>query len=96
MACAGQRAHLMRIHIYEEELGEGVELIRKDNVNGNETFYGLRIWLKSPKEILEHSTPEDDDRNAVTFWCRSKDDLFGMLVSMSDALGCSRITRLDG
>jgi hypothetical protein len=72
----------MRIHIYEEELGEGVELIRKDNVNGNETFYGLRIWLKSPKEILEHSTPEDD--------------LFGMLVSMSDALGCSRITRLDG
>lgn len=77
----------MRIHIYEEELGEGVELIRKDNVNGNETFYGLRVWLKSPKEILEHSTPEDDDRSAVTFWCRNKDDLRGLLISMAEAVG---------
>ena len=68
----------MRIHIYEEELGEGVELIRKDNVNGNETFYGLRIWLKSPKEILEHSTPEDDDRSAVTFWARDVSTLYQM------------------
>ena len=61
----------MRIHIYEEELGEGVELIRKDNVNGNETFYGLRIWLKSPKEILEHLTPEDDDRSNRTRFGRA-------------------------
>ena len=61
----------MRINIYEEELFEGVEIIRKDNVNGSETFYGLRVWLKSPEEILAHSTKEDDDRNAVTFWYRS-------------------------
>ena len=40
----------MRVHIYDEELGEGVELVPKDNVNGNETFYGLRVWLKSPQE----------------------------------------------
>ena len=65
----------MRINVYEEEMGEGVSLIRKDNVNGNETFYGLRIWLKSPKEILDHSTPEDDDRSAITFWCRSLETL---------------------
>lgn len=77
----------MRIHIYEEELGDGVELIRKDNVNGNETFWGLRVWLKSPKEILEHSTPEDDDRSAVTFWCRTSVDLIKLVSDMQAVLG---------
>ena len=77
----------MRIHIYEEELGEGIELIRKDNVNGNETFWGLRVWLKSPKEILEHSTPEDDDRSAVTFWCRTSVDLIKLVADMQAVLG---------
>jgi hypothetical protein len=76
----------MRINIYEEELDEGIEVIRKDNVNGNETFFGLRVWLKSPKEILDHSTPEDDDRNAVTFWCRTKVDLIRLVANMQQAL----------
>lgn len=62
---------MTRINVYEEELGEGVEIIRKDGINGTETFFGLRIWLKSPQEILDHSTAEDDDRSAVTFWSRS-------------------------
>jgi len=76
----------MRIHVYEEELGEDIELIRKDNVNGNETFYGLRIWLKSPQEILDHSTEEDDDRNAVTFWAREVESLKFLVSQMSESL----------
>ena len=47
----------------------------KDNVNGNETFFGLRVWLKSPQEILYHSTLEDDDRSAVHLRCRTTVDL---------------------
>jgi hypothetical protein len=76
----------MRIHVYEEELGEDIELIRKDNVNGNETFYGLRIWLKSPQEILDHSTPEDDDRNAVTFWARDVESLKFLVSQMRESV----------
>jgi hypothetical protein len=60
----------MRINVYEEELGEGVEIVEKTSVNG-ESFYGLRIWLDTGARLLEHSTPGDDDRNAVTFWCRN-------------------------
>lgn len=65
----------MRINVYSEEMGEPVTVERKDNVNGSETFFGLRIWLKSPKELLEHSTPEDDDRSALTLWSRDFSDL---------------------
>lgn len=65
----------MRINIYEEELTAGVSLITKSAAQGTpgtapETFYGLRFWLESPETILAHSTPEDDDRNAITFWSR--------------------------
>ena len=76
----------MRINIYEEEMGEGVQLIRKDNVNGNETFYGLRVWLKSPKEILDHSTPEDDDRCAITFWAKSVSTLEELVFQMETCI----------
>lgn len=65
----------MRINVYSEEMGMPVEVVRKDKVNGDTTFYGLRVWLKSPEEILQHSTPEDDDRNAVTFWSSELTDL---------------------
>jgi hypothetical protein len=33
----------MRIQVYGEELGEGVEFIEQTSRQG-ETFYGLRIW----------------------------------------------------
>lgn len=66
----------MRVHIYEEELGEGIEIIMKTGVNGNETFYGLRIWLKSCQALLDHSTPEDDCRSAVTIWCHDPKQLY--------------------
>ena len=54
----------MRINIYSEEITNETELIRKV-ANGN-VFYGVRIYLKSPTDL--HNDPEDDDRNAVTFW----------------------------
>lgn len=63
----------MRINLYEEELTAEVKLVTKDvpqSEGVTERFYGLRLFLESPAAILEHSTPEDDDRNAVTFWVR--------------------------
>jgi hypothetical protein len=32
----------------------------------SETFYGIRLYLKSALEL--HHTEDDDDRSAVTFW----------------------------
>ncbi len=59
----------MRINVYAEELGGRVELVTKrvsDEKFGERTFYGLRVYLKSPPEL--HSDPADDDTSAVTFW----------------------------
>lgn len=63
----------MRINIYEEELTDEVTYAVKNVPQGGgvvETFYGLRFYLESPQAILDHSTPEDDDRNAITLWVR--------------------------
>lgn len=63
----------MRINIYEEEMTEEVTLIVKavkQEADEVVTFYGIRFWLESPPAIIEHSTPDDDDRSAVTFWVR--------------------------
>jgi hypothetical protein len=66
----------MRVQVYQEELGEGVELIEVTSRN-NQHFFGLRVWLKTCQPLLDHSAqdPEDDDRSAVTFWAASLDDL---------------------
>lgn len=76
----------MRINVYSEEMGEPVSIVRKDGVNGSETFFGLRAWLKSPKELLDHSTPEDDDRSAITFWSRDITDLEALAADIVTAL----------
>lgn len=76
----------MRVQVYQEELGEGVELIETTSRNG-EHFYGLRIWLKTCQPLLDHSTPEDDDRSAVTFWAQSRDELRQLASQMMRALG---------
>ena len=78
----------MRINIYEEELTTETALLVKDVPQGNgavERFYGVRLFLESPQTILDHSTPEDDDRNAVTLWVRrdGKDLLRALLVQLS-------------
>jgi hypothetical protein len=75
----------MRVQIYEEELGEGVEIIKQVSRN-NETFFGLRIWLKTCQPLLEHSTPEDDDRSAVTIWARSLTELQTINAQISRAI----------
>jgi hypothetical protein len=83
----------MRIQVYEEELGEGVQLIVKRSTQG-EPFYGLRIWLKTAQPLLDHSTPEDDDRSAVTFWARDPATLKDLCGEMVQAFqrGIARIT----
>lgn len=62
----------MRINVYAEELldvGEG-ELLRIERVSKTaetgRTYYGVRIYLRSPKEL--HAELADDDRSAITFW----------------------------
>jgi hypothetical protein len=76
----------MRVQIYQEELGEGVEIIEQTSRNG-EHFFGLRIWLKTCQPLLDHSTLEDDDRSAVTFWASSLNQLHGLHHEITTALG---------
>lgn len=64
----------MRVQIYQEEMDTSVEVIETTSRNG-EHFYGLRIWLKTCQELLDHSTPEDDDRSAITFWADDEQKL---------------------
>lgn len=59
----------MRINVYAEELTDEVEIVTKDVTDerfGERTFYGLRVYLKSPPEL--HAHRDDDDRSAITFW----------------------------
>lgn len=59
----------MRINVYAEELTAETELVTKtvtDDKFGTRTFYGVRVFLKSPPEL--HADPADDDRSAITFW----------------------------
>lgn len=54
----------MRINIYAEEITPEADVVRK-TVN-QEQFYGVRLFLKSPKEL--HYGTSDDDRSAITLW----------------------------
>lgn len=74
----------MRIQVYQEEMGEGVELIEQTSRN-SEHFYGLRIWLKTCQPLLDHSTQEDDDRSAVTFWATNPKVLYDLAGDMRRA-----------
>lgn len=59
----------MRINVYAEELTDETELVTKtvnDSLYGRRTFFGVRVYLKSPPEL--HADPEDNDRSAITFW----------------------------
>ena len=62
----------MRINVYSEEISARIEIVEKTADTGT-TFVGLRVYLKSPPEL--HSTAEDDDTSAVTFWFDSRDAL---------------------
>lgn len=81
----------MRLNVYAEELTLDTEVVSKSVVpNGREasvTFYGVRFYLHSAKEL--HHSATDDDRSAITLWVpwTAKDgnqpkilwDLFGTL-----------------
>lgn len=70
----------MRINVYQEELdGQEIEIITTVSRNG-ETFWGLRFWLASPQALIDHSTPEDNDLNAVTLWFRTNLELRGYVA----------------
>ena len=58
---------MRRVNIYAEELPEerAIEIVRKKADTGR-TFFGVRIFLKSAKEL--HDALDDDDRSAITFW----------------------------
>jgi hypothetical protein len=61
----------MRINVYAEEMTTETELVSKEVVDeefGARTFYGIRMFLKSPSEL--HHSDEDDDRSAITFWVK--------------------------
>jgi len=76
---------MSRFNVYSEELGEGYQVIDQNSRQG-EPFYGLRIWLKTPQVLLDHSTAEDDDRNAVTFFARTEDELQLLVDELQQAL----------
>jgi hypothetical protein len=64
----------MRINVYAEELTTETQLVSKtvnDDEFGERTFYGVRMFLKSPEEL--HHSDEDDDRSAITFWFKEGD-----------------------
>jgi uncharacterized protein (DUF736 family) len=75
----------MRVQVYSEEIGEGVEIIEQKSRQGD-TFFGLRIWLKTCQPLLDHLTPEDDDRSAVTIWARSHEELRDLVGEMQAAV----------
>jgi hypothetical protein len=54
----------MRVNIYAEEITHEVSIAVKA-VN-QKLFYGVRLFLKSPKEL--HYGTSDDDRSAITLW----------------------------
>lgn len=59
----------MRINVYAEELTGETQRVSKtvtDEKFGTRTFYGIRVFLKSPPELV--ADPDDDDRSAITFW----------------------------
>lgn len=76
----------MRVNIYNEELTNETKIVTVDVPSGPglkvewKTFYGLRVYLKSPADL--HHTDTDDDRSAVTFWfgdhstCQKLEEVF--------------------
>jgi len=56
----------MRINVYHEEMMPETEVVEKYVQDTDTTYYGARIYLESSPVL--HSTAEDDDRSAITFW----------------------------
>jgi len=71
----------MRINIYSEELTDEIQVVEK-TANGNK-FIGVRLILESPDTL--HNDPDDDDRNAITFWINEDEvDKLGILLQRAE------------
>ncbi len=75
----------MRINVYSQELTKEIELVSSMAADTGITYYGVRLYLHSPKQL--HQTEEDDDRSAITLWIpnaesMSQQDLADVLYSM--------------
>lgn len=55
----------MRINIYSQELTSEVKMVEKESNTGL-IYSAVQLMLHSSDRL--HSSPEDDDRSAVTFW----------------------------
>jgi hypothetical protein len=69
----------MRVNVYSQEIvldedtsPEMVEKKGTDQDGNEETFFGIRFYLHSFAGL--HSSPEDNDMSAVTFWLPSTED----------------------
>lgn len=84
----------MRINIYAEELTQEVEIVTKKMDDGR-TFYAVRLFFKSPKEL--HHTEQDDDRSAITFWVpfRKGKNCFDELNNVMYQLHCASANLLN-
>lgn len=61
----------MRINVYNEELTTDFSFVEKHVPETGKTYYGFRMFLKSPPEL--HHMPDDDDRTAITLWFGTKE-----------------------
>ena len=74
----------MRVHIYEEEQTEHVEIVDEIPKGGGPKYYGVRFYLHSSERL--HHDRTDDDRSAITFWAKDKGTLRLLLERGLDAL----------
>lgn len=72
----------MRVNVYEEELTDEVKCLKQKAKTGSE-YYGVRFYLRSPKEL--HKNRKDDDRSAVTFWAKDRKTLVSLFARSIDS-----------
>jgi hypothetical protein len=72
----------MRVNVYNEELTDEVSVVK--TTANDQTFYGVRIWLRSPSEL--HNLPTDDDRSAVTIWFGDRDRCHRVARALGNSL----------
>lgn len=76
----------MRINVYNEELTERVEVVKKQATNTKAWFYGLQFYIESPEQL--HNSRTDDDSSAVILWSDSPQKLLALL-----ATACEEVQR---
>jgi len=84
----------MRVNIYKEELTGEVSVVSKVAERTEITYYGVRIWLKSPPELhtpTEANSYDDDggsrDRSAVTLWFGDRELCHNLVLELRRNLG---------